>query len=206
MEDWKPKIDTWQARLADWQARFDAEYSALARKRKGWFKKLSAGELEDIAVQARTAAGDDVAKELFGFLAELCDAYRAEKLPQPRAKVRAWIGMQPELLNAAWSFSVQALELARGQDAQRALERGLAAASIVDVRVDFNAVVELLGRYWIAARKSKVDPKALFASTAALSNRGMGGGGAYFSQMLAEFETSSYFRDHVRPALARASA
>jgi hypothetical protein len=206
MNDWKPKIDEWQARLAQWQARFDAEYSALARKRKGWFRKLSQGELEAIAAEARTAAGDDVAKELFGFLASLCDAYRAEKLPQPRAKVRAWIGMQPELLNASWSFSQQALELARGQDAQRALERGLAALSIVDVRVDFNAVVELLGRYWIAARMANVDPKALFASTAALSNRGMGGGGAYFSQMLAEFEASSYFRDTVRPQLPRASA
>jgi len=204
MDDWKPNIDTWQARLAQWQARFDAEYSALARKRKGWFKKLSAGELEDIAAQARSAAGDDLAKELFGFLAELCDAYRAEALPQPRAKVRAWIGMQPELLHAAWSFSVQALELARGADAQRALERGLAAASIVDVRVDFNAVLELLGRYSVAARKADIDPKALFASTAALSNRGMGGGGAHFSQMLAEFEASSYFRDSVRPKLARA--
>jgi hypothetical protein len=206
MEDWKLKIEGWQARLTQWQQRFDAEYARLARERKGWFRKLSQGELDECAAQARKLAGEDLAVELFGFLAGLCDAYRAEPLPQPRAKVRAWVGAQPETLNAAWNFSQQALELARGSDAQRALERGLAALSIVDVRVDFNAVHVLLGQYWLAARRAAVDPKALFASTAALSNRGMGGGGAHFSQMLAEFEGSAYFRDHVRPQLSRASA
>lgn len=206
MDDWKPKIEAWHARLAEWQRKFDAEYAALARRRKGWFRKLSAGELDEIATQARRAAGEELAVELFAFLAALCDAYRAEPLPQPRAKVRAWIGQEPTTLNAAWSFALQALDLARGAQASPALERGLAALSIVDVRVDFNAIQELLGRYWVTARRAGVDAAALFRSTAALSNPGMGGGGAHFAQLLHDFQGSAYYRDHVRPQLARASA
>lgn len=206
MNDWQPKIEAWQGRLADWQRRFDDEFATLARKRKGWFGKLSPGELEEIAATARKSAGEDVAVELFGFLAELADAYRAEPLPQPRAKVRAWVGAEPTTLNAMWSFALQSLDLARGASAQKTLERGLAAFSIVDLRTDYSECIAVLGRFWLAAKRAGVDPKALFASTAALSNRGMGGGGNFCAQELAEFESSAYFRDHVRPQLSRASA
>jgi hypothetical protein len=206
MNDWQPKIEAWQGRLADWQRRFDDEFATLARKRKGWFGKLSQAELEEIAATARKSAGEDVAVELFGFLAELCDAYRAEPLPQPRAKVRAWVGAEPTTLHATWTFALQSLDLARGASAQKTLERGLAAFSIVDLRTDYSECIEVLGRFWLAAKRAGVDAKALFASTAALSNRGMGGGGNFCAQELAEFESSAYFRDHVRPQLSRASA
>jgi hypothetical protein len=206
MNDWQPKIEAWQGRLADWQRRFDDEFAVLARKRKGWFGKLSQAELEEIAATARKSAGEDVAVELFGFLVELCDAYRAEPLPQPRAKVRAWVGAEPTTLHATWTFALQSLDLARGASAQKTLERGLAAFSIVDLRTDYSECIEVLGRFWLAAKRAGVDAKALFASTAALSNRGMGGGGNFCAQELAEFESSAYFRDHVRPQLSRASA
>jgi hypothetical protein len=206
MDDWKDKIEAWQRRLADWQREFDARYAELARKQRRWFRKLTAGELEDLAAQARRAAGEELAVELFQFLAELCDAYRAEPLPAPRAKVRAWIGMEPTTLNAAWSFSQQALELTRATDAALTLRRGLAALSIVDVRRDFTAVQELLGRYWIALRAQGIDAAVELAALARISNPGMGGGGADFAQLLREFATSAYFRTHVKPRLSRASA
>ena len=204
MDDWKPKIEAWQGRLADWQRRFDDEFATLARKRRGWFGKLSAGELEEIAATARKNVGEDVAVELFGFLAELADAYRAEPLPQPRAKVRAWIGAEPTTLHATWNFALQSLDLARGATAQKALERGLAAVSIVDLRMDYSLCLDVLGRYWLTAKRAGVDPKALFASTAALSNRGMGGGGNFCAQELAGFETSAHLRDFLRSQRASA--
>lgn len=203
MDDWKQRIEAWQRRLADWQRNFDERYAELARKRRGWFRKLSQAELEEIAGQARREAGEEVAVELFAFVRDLCDAYLAEPLPAPRAKVRAWIGADPATLNAVWSFGAQSLELLRGPDAPASFRRGLAALSIVDLRVDFNELQDLLGRYWVEGRKAGLDSKAQFAAVAALSNPGMGGGGAYMAQTLREFDATSYFRDRVRPMLPR---
>ncbi|MCC7012937.1 MAG: hypothetical protein IT454_10275 [Planctomycetes bacterium] len=206
MDEWKQRIEEWHQRLAEWQRTFDARYAELARRRAGLFRSLSDGEKDELQAQARQAAGEELARELFAFVSELCDAYRAEPLPQPRAKVRAWIGNQPTTLNALLSYAHQALELARGADAQRMLERGLAALSIVDVRTDFLAVQALLGRYWIALRGQGLDASAAFATLAKLSNPGMGGGGACLGQIVREFGSSAYFREHVRPQLPRASA
>ena len=72
--------------------------------------------------------------------------------------------------HAPYRAQAERIERQRAAAAGSSTPVAEAAASIVDVRVDFNAVVELLGRYWLAARKCNVDPKALFASTAALSS------------------------------------
>jgi hypothetical protein len=203
MDDWKKRIEDRQQLLAEWQKGFDERYAALARKKRGWFGKLSEPELDEVAEQARRESGEEVTVELFAFLRELCDAYLAEPLPAPRAKFRAWIGADPTTLNATWSFAVQSLELLRGPEAEANYRRGLAALSIVDLRVDFNEMQELLGRYWVEGRKAGLDPKAHFAAVAALSNPGMGGGGTHMAQTLRDFDATSYFRDRVRPLLPR---
>src|SRR5262245_38528957 len=105
MDDWKPRIEEWQARLAEWQRRFDEEYVKLGRARKGLFRKLSDADRDEIAVRARAIVGEELPVELFGFLSELCDAYLAEPLPAPRAKVRAWVNNDPTTMNAAWSYA-----------------------------------------------------------------------------------------------------
>ena len=206
MNQFKSRIDEWRPRLAAWQRRFDQEYAALARKRKGLFRKLSAGERDELATLARRAAGEELAVELHAFLIELVDAYLAEKLPQPRAKVRAWIGANEELLAAVWSLALQSCDGVRRPSDVGELRRALAALSIDDLRTDYNAVVEVLGRLWLAARKAGIDPAPHFAAVAELSNPGMGGGGACTAQLLDEFGASAYFREHVRPLLPRASA
>src|SRR6185436_19144661 len=98
MEEWQAKIEAWQARLHEWNAAFEDRYMRLARERKRWLRPLSEAEKEEIAVEARKLAGEDVAVELFAFLGGLCDAYVVEALPQWRAKTRAWIGANPDVL------------------------------------------------------------------------------------------------------------
>jgi len=205
MDDWNEKIEAWRLQLAGWQRRFDDEYSKLARKRRGWFGKLSQGELDEIAELARKAAGEDMAVESFRFVSQLADAYLAESLPQNRAKVRAWIGCDGLTTNAVWSYALQAIEMLPRTGDEAMLRRGLAAVSIVDMRVDYNAFLDALGRMWIAARKLDLDPKPHFDAVAKLSNPGMGGGGACVGEILRDFSSSSYFRDHVRPRLTRAA-
>jgi hypothetical protein len=205
MEEWNDRINGWREQLASWQTQFEAEYQKLARKRRGWFRKLSVGELEEIAGLARKAAGDGQASESFRLISELCDAYLGEALPQNRAKVRAWIGAEALTTNAVWSYALQSIEMLPRQANEFTLRRALAAISIVDLRVDYNAFLAALGRLWIAARKAGLDPKPHFESVAKLSNPGMGGGGACVGEQLADFSASAYFRDHVRPLLPRAA-
>ncbi len=203
MNEFQPRIEEWRERLAVWQRRFDDEYASLARRRKGLFRSLSTAEQHELADAARLSVGEQVPVELHAFLVELVDAYLAEKLPAQRAKTRAWIGATGEMLNSTWSFAEQLL--ANVQD-ERGLRRALAALSIHDLRGDYNAVVEQLGRAWLAASKAGLDPAPHFAALAALSNPGMGGGGACLGALLAEFSRSAYFRANVKPLLGRASA
>lgn len=205
MEEWNDKIVAWRKELDGWQTRFEDEHHKLARKRAGWFGKLTEGELDEVATLARRAAGEGQAVESFRFITELCDAYLVEALPQNRAKVRAWIGNEALSTNAVWSYALQAIEMLPSQANEVVLRRGLAAISIVDLRVDYNAFVAALGRLWIAARKAGLDPKPHFDALAKLSNPGMGGGGACVGQLLKDFSASSYFRDNVRPLLPRAA-
>jgi hypothetical protein len=203
MEEWQAKIERWQARLAEWNRAFEERYGRLARERKRWLRPLSESERDEIAAQARKLAGEDVAVELFGFLGSLCDAYVAEVLPQWRAKARAWVGANPDVLNANWNYATQVPDLVRKPSDEALLVRGLAAVSLDDSRADFNAVLATLARLWLAARKAGIDPAPHVAKIAGLSNPGMGGGGAFMAQTLREFESSAYFRTHVRPQLAR---
>lgn len=205
MEEWNDKIVAWRRDLETWQARFESEYQQLARKRRGWFGKLAQGELDEIAALARRAAGEQQAVDSFRLVTELCDAYLGEALPQNRAKARAWVGAEALTTNAVWSYALQSIELLARQSSESTLRRALAAISLVDLRVDYNAFLDALGRLWIAARKAGLDPKPHFDAVATLSNPGMGGGGACVGKLLAEFNSSAYFRDRVRPLLPRAA-
>jgi len=205
MEEWNDKIVAWRRELETWQTRFENEYQQLARKRRGWFGKLAQGELDELAALARRAAGEQQAVDSFRIANELCDAYLSETLPQNHAKARAWIGAEALTTNAVWSYALQSIELLARQSNELTLRRALAAISLVDLRVDYNAFLDALGRVWIAARKAGLDPKAHFDAVAKLSNPGMGGGGACVGKLLAEFSSSAYFRDRVRPLLPRAA-
>ena len=206
MEEWQEKIERWQARLAEWNRSFEERYARLARERKRWLRPLNESEKEEVAAEARKLTGEEVAVEVFAFLSQLCDAYVAEVLPQLRAKTRAWVGANPDVLNANWNFATQVPELVRKPKDEALFVRGLAAVSLDDMRADFNEVLDALARLWFAARKAGIDPAPHFAKLASLSNPGMGGGGAFMQRTLREFESSAYFRNNVRPKLPRGAA
>lgn len=206
MEEWKEKLERLELRLAEWNRDFEQRYTRLARERKRWLKPLSEVDQQEAATEARKLCGEELAIELFQVLGELCDAYVAEPMPQNHAKVRAWVCQGPNLLNAVWDYAAQAPELIRGPHDAVALTRGLAAVSLDDMRANYENVLDLLGRLWVTAAKSGLDPRAAFESVARVSNPGMGGGGAFMQQTLREFEGSPHFLAEVRARLPRASA
>jgi len=206
MDEWIEKLAPWNARLEEWNQGFHREYRRLARQRSGLFRRLSAADEEELAAEARRAAGEALLVELFELFDGLCGAYLAAALPQHAAQVRARVGQLPALFNALWSYVEQAPELIRGAGDARRLELALAAVSIDDGRVDIEQCEAALGRLYLAASRAGIDPKPHFAAAAAVSNPGTGGGGSRTRELLAGFDRSFYFQRHVRPQLARASA
>ena len=189
-----------------WRREFLDAYRKLRRERFGRWRRPSAVEDEDLALQARKLAGEGQARTAFAFFDELCDAYCAETLPQNRAKLRADVGAAQTLLGELWAYARQNAELVRNVKDGERLKRALAAVSLDDLRADSQEVYELLAAIWLAAVRAELDPRAAFEATAAISNPGTGGGGAFLQQQLRSFEGSAAYRSHVLPALRRQTA
>lgn len=205
-DDLRERLKTLDTRQSAWRRDFLDAFQRLRRERFGRWRRPGAAEEEELAREARQLAGEDVARELFAFFDQCCDAYRAEPLPQNRAKLRADIGAAQTLFGELWAYAAQNVELVRtSKDALR-LERALAAVSLDDLRADALEVDLLLARLWIAAVRAELDPRAAFAAAAAISNPGTGGGGAFLAQRLRDFETSLAFKSRVLPELRMRSA
>jgi hypothetical protein len=206
IDELRKRLREVQQRLSDWNHAYAEAYTRLRRERVGRFRRPSADVEEQLREEARRAAGEDLARELFGFLDQLCDGYLAEKLPHNRAKLRADVGHSPDLLEAVWSYAWQGAELLRSGDDGQRLERALAAVSIDDLRADVEQVDALLARLWLAAVRAGLDPQPAFEAVAAVSNPGMGGGGACLAPRLEGFAGSLAFKREVAPQLERRPA
>lgn len=205
-DELRERLRAQDERQAAWRDAFLTAYRRLRRERFGRWRRPNGVQEEELAREARKLAGEDAAREMFAFLDALCDAYRAETLPQNRAKLRADVGASRTLLGEVWAYAAQNAELVRTTDDGERLERALAAVSLDDLRADKQEVDELLARIWVAAVRADLDPRAAFASTAEISNPGMGGGGAFLAGQLRDFEGSLAYKQHVLPALRKRSA
>ena len=204
MNDWSTKLEEWDRRLSAWNAVYHREYRRALKSKTGLFKRPSEADQAAASSEAAKAAGEDTMVELFATFDELCGEYLELELPQEHAKLRAWVGEQPEVFNALWSYVEQTPELIRNADDGHRLELGLAAVSLDDCRVENGQRDRALGRLYLAARRAGIDPKPAFEKVAAISNPSTGGGGAQTQQVLAGFDRSFYFEHHVRKQLARA--
>jgi hypothetical protein len=206
IDDLRKRLQTTQERLSAWNGAYTQAYTRLRRERVGRFRKPSAAQEQELRDEARRAAGEELPRELFGFLDELADGYLAEKLPHNRAKLRADVGHSPDLLEAVWSYALQAVDLIRDADDESRLQRALAMLSIDDLRADVEQVDALLARLWLAAARAGLDPRTAFQQVAAVSNPGMGGGGACLAPRLRAFPSSLAYKRDVAPQLDRRSA
>lgn len=205
-DDLRERLRAQDERQAAWRETFLTAYRRLRRERFGWLRRPNAVQEEELAREARKIAGEDAAREAFAFLDALCDAYRQETLPQNRAKLRADVGSSRTLLPEVWAYAAQNAELVRSSDDGVHLERALAAVSIDDLRADAEEVDGMLARIWLAATRAGLDVREAFERAAAISNPGMGGGGAFLARHLRAFEGSLAYKQLVLPELRRRSA
>lgn len=206
IDELRERLREMDRRQANWNVTFHRAYARVRRERVGRFRRPSATQEAEIAEEARRVTGEDFALEMFAFLDELCDAYLAEPLPQNRAKLRADVGGLETLLSTLWFYARQNIDLVRSSEDCPRLVHALCAISLDDLRADAEDVDELLANAWLAAARAGVDPRPEFARVAAVSNPGMGGGGAFMKNHLEGFEGSLPYRRLVEPALTRRGA
>jgi hypothetical protein len=206
MSDWELRLVVWERRLGRWNEDYERELGRRLREARRFLRRPSPDRVAAAEADARRAAGEQTLVELFALFDELAGDYLAAELPQERAKLRAWIGAEPLLFRALWSYVEQAPELIRGPADERRLELALAAVSLDDGRVDARQRDAALGRLYLAAARAGIDPRPAFQKVAARSNPGTGGGGAHTRAVLEGFPRSFYFEREVRPRLAPSRA
>ena len=206
IDELRERVREMDRRQANWNEMFHRAYARVRRERVGRFRRPSPAQDEEIAAEACRVTGEDFALEMFGFIDDLCDAYLAEELPQNHAKLRADVGSLEAMLPALWAYAAQNIGLVRGVEDELRLVHALCAVSLDDMRADSQDVDAMLARAWLAGVRAGLDPAACFARVAAVSNPGMGGGGAFLQAHLESFQGSLAFRRQVVPELARRRA
>jgi hypothetical protein len=185
-------------RLVQWQKADNTVYE----------RYLSAGEtLAQIvaAIQAdrhmRTESGvTDPRTDLFTLLDDVSDAYLAADV-SARGAIRGAFNGKDRVLAALGTYVSRAREMVTTGDARLWLRRGLAAVSILDVRLDPQDIQVSLGSLYVAATRAGVDAAAEFADVASLSSDAYPGKFPTARKQLSAFSESDYFQSAVKPEL-----
>jgi hypothetical protein len=205
MKDWKERLVALTGRIEDWNGRYEEAFARLAKERglTRWFRKPSEAELRAVADEARRSVGSEPLTELSELFDALCDHFLTS-LPQERAEIRARIGDSPVIFDLFWSYVANTPERVTGPAAAEHLKRGLAAVAIDDFHARFDHVNEVLGKLWLAAARSGVDAKPIFAEVGKLANPGTSGGGNHMREHMSGLDETHYFRAQVAPMLKTA--
>ena len=68
IDDLRKRLQAMQERLSAWNGAYAQAYTRLRRERVGRFRKPSAAQEQELRDEARRAAGEELPRELFGFL------------------------------------------------------------------------------------------------------------------------------------------
>jgi hypothetical protein len=159
--------------------------------------------VSDIHADRRTRVEDGVADpqhELFGVLDGVTDTYLAADDRQ-RGAIRGAFNGKDRVLLALETYVSRAADALAASGELVWLRRGLAAASILDVRLDPQDIQVSLGNLYRAAALTGLDPAPVFADVASLSSDAYPGRFGSARALLAGFHQSDYFRQSVAPDL-----
>jgi len=151
--------------------------------------------------RARVEEGvPDPQRELFGVLDAVCDAYLGADDGQ-RGAIRGAFNGKDRVLLALETYVSRAADALAASGDLAWLRRGLAAASILDVRLDPQDTQVSLGHLYRAAALAGIDPAPVFAEVASLSSDAYPSKFGSARALLAGFHQSDYFRQSVEPDL-----
>lgn len=185
-------------RLVQWSNADDALFQ----------ERLAAGValeqiVNDISADRQSRVEDGVAdprRELFELLDDLADAYLDADNAE-RGAIRGAFNGKDRVMAALDNYVSRAADQIRSGDDIQWLRRGLAAASMLDVRLDPQDTRVGLGNLYRAATTADIDPEPVFKDVAALSSDAYPGRFGSARALLESFRESDYFRETVEPEL-----
>jgi hypothetical protein len=127
-------------------------------------------------------------------LDELCSLYLAADQEQ-RAVIRGLFDDKTRLRKYLHSYiGGRAAPRLESTGDRKWLDLGLAAASIVDQRVDWRDLLIALGALWLSAEEAGIAPARRFSSVARISTDEPAYGGSSTSDLLRRFRDSGHLR------------
>lgn len=178
-----------------------ADYSIFERERQAG---TPADEIMKMILndrRERVIAGvPDPNDELLKLLDHIMDEYlRADETT--RGAIRGAFNGKDRVLYSLDNYIARAADKLAAGDGPHWLHRGLAAASILDGRLDLHDTQVNLGYLYRAAARAGLDPVPAFREVAALSSNVYPGKMGSTREMLETFHKSDYFREAVEPDL-----
>jgi hypothetical protein len=181
--------EVWMA----WDRELEEERKRLEQSGMDWWETLEAIHRRQMdALRGGTAPFEF--RELNELLDELCDLYLSADEDQRRV-IRGFFPGQDRIRKYLHSYvgGRAAPHLADAGDVKW-LRLGLAAASIVDQRVDYRDLLICLGALWLAAEEAGIAPARHFSAAARLSNDEPVFGNSSTRDLLRGFRTSGHLR------------
>lgn len=144
----------------------------------------------------------------FGLVDNICDIYlNPSTTSHERTQIRALtLHDQGNILERLHGAMWRAVEQIGSTGDDKWLKRGLAAASIEDLQLDYRDTYIVLGDLYLAAAGLGIEPKPYFRQVAELSSEGSEHPHASMTtrRFLADFDKSAYFLSSVKPKLESA--
>jgi hypothetical protein len=181
-QSWK----TWDEELAEEQRR--VEQAGM-----NWFEALEVIHRRQMdALRGGTAPFDF--GQLNRLLDELCSLYLSADQEQ-RVFIRDLFEDKTRLRKYLHSYiGGRAAPRLESTGDRKWLDLGLAAASIVDQRVDWRDLLIALGALWLSAEEAGIAPARRFSSVARISTDEPAYGGSSTSDLLRRFRDSGHLR------------
>jgi hypothetical protein len=181
--------EVWMA----WDRELEEERKRLEQSGMGWWESLEAIHRRQMdALRGGTAPFDF--RELNELLDELCHLYLSGDEDQ-RLAIRGLFPGKDRVRKYLHSYvgGRAAPRLSRTGETKW-LRLGLAAASIVDQRVDYRDLLICLGALWLAAEEAGIAPARHFSAVAGLSNDEPVYGSGSTRDLLRGFRTSAHLK------------
>jgi hypothetical protein len=152
------------------------------------------------AAAAAAGVGRGPQAEVFAVFDEVCDLYSRSDA-QRCALIRGIVQIH-EAYRLVVDYCAHCAKMLEQSRRAEWLDRGLAAASIDDQRIDYRAWLVSVGGLYVAARKAAIDPTPAMERMAQRSNPDVHeSNGTSTREMLAGFERTAYFGMSILPSL-----
>ena len=192
------RLERLDAPIRSWRQARERSFDAAFGPKQGKLSNLMARLPQ--AAGAAASVGLGPRDEVFAAFDEICDIYAGSD--PPRCAIIRGIVHSREARALLDAYIAYASRILKDGGRPEWLERGIAAASIDDQRVDYRDWLVSLGGLYLSARAAHLDPSPVLKRIAERSNSEPHAAAPTSTrEALATFEDSAYFMTSILPQL-----